>query len=106
MSVIDDDLIKAWVKSQNSLIVLSICFAVSLGLNIWQFQKGRTLRFYYESSMIAWVVQAGGAKTAQELDALVRVVRKSKPRRLFGQDEMVDFGFAKDSSGTWKVTNQ
>lgn len=99
-----EDMFIAWAKTQKKLIALCIAFVLSFSLNIWQWQRYRSVRFYYESAMIAWAKAAGGVRSQEELNQLVQAVRESKPEKLTHENELVDFGFFKDSSGTWKVS--
>lgn len=82
---------------------LIVMLSISVGLNVYQIQKIREARYFYESAMITWAKQAANVKDAKELEALVAAVKASTPRRMVDNPQNIDFGFFKESSGTWKA---
>lgn len=83
-----------------AIIILSIYVSI---LN----RKRNYMRDCYNSVTISLFRNLRAIKNEQEFEQFVEVVKKSEPRMIKeNPGTILDFGFVRDSSGTWKIVGQ
>ena len=85
-----------------SLLILSLSVAViASAASLFTAMKYRQMRHMYNEVAIAFLTGTTKPQSQDEAKAIREAVEHSTP--LTSNQEVVDLGVVKDSSGTWKV---